>query len=80
MTFQQRDVGMVGQAVEQGGDGGSVGKDGVPFFKISVGGDDNGTALVAAVDHFIEQVGGIVVVGEIGQFIDHQQVETGIAL
>ena len=56
-------VGMVQQTVQQSGDAGGVGKDLVPFFKGSIGGDDQRLAFVAAVDDFIQEVRGLVVEG-----------------
>ena len=71
---------MMGEAIQQGGDGSSIGEDSVPFFKCFVGGNHDGTTLVTAADKFIEEVGGIVVIGEIGEFVDTEQVGAGIAL
>jgi hypothetical protein len=45
-------------------------KDLVPFFKRSVGRQDPGLAFVAAIDHFVEDVGSLIVEGEIGTLID----------
>ena len=42
------------QAIQQRDDAGSVGEDLIPFFKRSIGGEDDRFALVAPVDHFIE--------------------------
>src|SRR6516162_9784663 len=56
-------VGVVQQTVQQSGDAGSVWKDLVPFFKGSVRGDDQRLALVSAVDHFVQEVRGLIVEG-----------------
>jgi hypothetical protein len=44
-----------------------------------VGGEDHRLAFVAAIDYFIEQVGGLIVEGKIADFIDTQQAHVGIA-
>ena len=48
----------MGQAVEQSGDGSGIGEDQIPFFEDAVGGNEEGTALIAA-------VGGVSVIAEI---------------
>ena len=70
MAFNGSDIGVMGEAVKQGGDGGGVGEDGVPVFEGAVGGQQQGAALVAAVDDFIKQIGGIGIIGEITDFIN----------
>ena len=70
VAFDDRHVGMMQQAIQQRDDAGGVGKDLVPFFERSVGGEDQRLALVAAIDDFIEQVGGFVVEGQIADFVD----------
>ena len=72
-AFDQGDVGVVGEAVEQGRDAGGVGEDGVPVFEGLVGGQQNRIALVAVVDDFEEQVGGVGVVSQISTFVNDQQ-------
>jgi len=70
----------MGEAIQQGGDGSSIGEDSVPFFERFVGGNHDGRTLVTAADKFIEEVGGIVVIGELGELVDTEQVGAGIAL
>src|SRR2546428_10599784 len=71
---------MMGEAIQQGGDGSSIGEDSVPFFKCFVGGNHDGTTLVTAADKFIEEVGGIGGIGEIGECVDTEQFGAGVAL
>src|SRR5271157_4556763 len=78
IAFDQGDVGMMGEAVQQGGDAGGVGEDGVPFLEGLVGGQEDGIAFIAVVDDFEQQVGSVSVVGEVTTFIDDQQVGAGI--
>ena len=72
MTFEKSDVGVMGETIQQGGDGSSIGEDSVPFFEGFVGGNHDGTTLVTAADKFVEEVGSIVVIGEVGEFVDTQ--------
>lgn len=37
LTFEKSDIGVVGEAIQQGGDGSSIGVDSIPFFKCFVG-------------------------------------------
>src|SRR5215470_14491768 len=71
---------MMGEAVQQRGDGGGIGEDGVPVFKSFVRGDENGAAFITAADEFKEQIGGIRIIGQICEFIDAEQRWTGIVL
>jgi hypothetical protein len=47
IAFQERDVGVMREAIEQGGDAGGVGEDGIPFLKAFVGPHDDGIAFIA---------------------------------
>src|SRR5487761_1577441 len=71
--LDQGDVGVVGEAVEEGGDTGGIGEDGVPVFESFVGGQQDGISFVAVVDNFKEQVGGMGVVSQVPTFVDHQK-------
>ena len=66
------------ETIDKGGDAGGIGKDGVPVFKSAIGGDDQRAALVTAIDHFEEQVGGSGVIREIAEFINAEQLGPGI--
>jgi hypothetical protein len=69
IAFEQGDVGVMGEAVEESGDAGGVGEDGVPFLKAFIGSQDDGIAFVTVVDDFEQQVGGVGIVGEIPYFV-----------
>src|SRR5208337_5490860 len=83
IAFQESDVGVMGEAVQQRGDAGGVGEDGIPFLEGFVGGQEHGVAFVAVVDDFKQQVGGVGVIGQITYLVEHQQagasVETELA-
>src|SRR5208283_6141120 len=80
IAFEQGDIGMMGEAVQQRGDAGGVGEDGIPFLKGFVGGQDHGVAFVAVVDDFEEQVGGVGVVGQVTNFVKDEQAGAGVVL
>jgi len=65
LAFYDGDVGVMSEPVQQRGNAGSVWRDIIPVFECSVGCDQQGGAFVAAVDHFVKQVGGAGIVGEI---------------
>jgi hypothetical protein len=73
VSLDHGDVGVVGELVEQGSDRGGVGEDGVPVAEGEVGGEGDGLLLVAAIDDLVEQVGGVVVVGEVSDLVDDQE-------
>ena len=70
LAFDEGDVGVMGESIEQGRDGSRIGKDGVPVLERLVGCNQKRTALVAAIDDFIEEVGGGRVIGQVADFID----------
>jgi len=75
IAFNGSDVGVMSKAVKESGDGSSVRKDLVPVVKFAVGGDDDdGTALVPSIDDFVKEVGGIVVVRKVGEFINNENM------
>jgi len=53
----------MGEAIEQGGDGGGVREDGVPVLEALIGGQQDGIAFVTVVDDLEEQIGGVRVIG-----------------
>ena len=77
-AFNDGDVGVVGETIEETDDAGGVGKHDVPVFKRAVGSDDDRAALVASVDDLVEQIGGVAVVGEIANFVDAKQRRPGV--
>ena len=56
MAFNDHEIDVVGEAVDEGSDTGGVGEDGIPVFEGAIGGDQNGAAFVTAIDDFEEQV------------------------
>src|SRR5208282_6458457 len=78
IAFQESDIGMMGEAVEQRGDAGGVGEDGIPFLEGFVGSQDHGIAFVAVVDDFEQQVGGVGVIGQVTDFVKHEQAGAGV--
>ena len=77
-TFDEEDLDVVSQAVDQGDGAGGVGEDGVPVLERQVGCDEQGAVLVTTADELEEQVGGAGVVGEVAQFVDHDQRRPGV--
>ena len=77
-TFDEEDLDVVSQAVDQGDGAGGVGEDGVPVLERQVGCDEQGAVLVTTTDELEEQVGGAGVVGEVAQFVDHDQRRPGL--
>ena len=62
---------MVGESVEKSGDAGSVWENGVPVLEGEIGGEDDGTPmLVTLIDDVVEEIGGVLVIGEISELID----------
>ena len=78
IAFDQGDLRMMGEAVQQRGDAGGVGEDGIPFLEGFVGGQDHGIAFIAVVDDFEQQVGGVGVISQITHLVDHQQGGAGV--
>ena len=54
VALNDRDIGMVQQAIEQCDDARCFGEHLVPFFEGPVGGEEDRLALIAPVDRFIE--------------------------
>ncbi len=71
LTFDQSDVGVMSEAIDEGDDAGGVGEDGRPVFEGEIGRDeDRSILLVTGIDDLEEQVSGMIVVGEIANFVD----------
>jgi hypothetical protein len=77
-AFDPGDVGMMSEAIQQRGDAGGVGENGVPVFESLVGSQQNGMAFVAVVNHFEEQSGGVGVVSQVSTFVNNQQSGAGV--
>ncbi len=69
---------MMSKTVKEGDDTGSIGKDGVPVAKRAISSDENGGTLVAAIDDFEEEIGGIGVIGEIADLINAKKRRTAV--
>ena len=65
---------MVDQAIDGGQRHGLVGKDLVPFAEGLVGGDQQGSALVAGTDQFEQHAGLGLILGDIGEVVADQQM------
>lgn len=68
------------EAVQQSDNAGGVGKDLVPLFEGTVGGDNHRLAFVAAVDDLVEQIGGFVVEGQVADLVNAQQAGVGVSV
>lgn len=73
-------IGVMGEAIKKSGDAGGIGKDLIPFLEGAIGGDDDGTAFIATIDDFVQEVGGVVIIGKIGEFVDDEQLWAYIGL
>jgi hypothetical protein len=71
------DLAMVGQAIEKRCRHLGVAKDARPFGEGEVGGDDNRRALVKPADQMEEQLPTGLCKGQIAEFVQHDEVETG---
>ena len=73
-AFNGHDFGMVEEPVEDGGGKSCVIiEDLRPVFKGAVGGDDQGSALIALTNDLEEEIGPEFVDGEIAEFIKDEQ-------
>ena len=66
------DVGVMSEAIKQSGDAGSVRKYLIPILERAIGGNDDGTMFITSVDDFVQEVGGVIVEREIGEFVDNE--------
>ena len=78
MAFNDHEIDVMSETVDEGGDAGGIGKDGVPVFEDAIGGDQNRATFVTAIDDFEKQVGGAGVVREIANFVDAEDLGAGI--
>ena len=61
LSFDGGNIGVMEQPVQKRGDATGVGKDLAPIFESPIGRKDDRAALIAAVDKFVEEMGGLVV-------------------
>src|SRR5208283_4244014 len=78
VAFDGDDFGVVNEAVNQRDDAGGVGEHLAPFGEWPVGGDQRALALITPRDQFEHEVGMAVGIGEIPDFVDHQQLRARI--
>ena len=65
---------MVEDSVQQGaGEGGIVVEDRGPVFESLVGGQHDGTTFVTLADDLKEQVGAVLVDGQVAEFVDDEE-------
>lgn len=67
-------MGVVDEAVDEGGSDHLVAEDLAPGLEASIGGDDDRAAFVAAGDEREEQVGGLAFEGQVADLVDDEQV------
>src|SRR5271165_6585991 len=78
VAFDGDDLGIVNEAADQGDDARGVGKHLAPFGERPIGGDQRALALIAPRDQFEHEVGMAIGIGEISDFVDHQQLRARI--
>src|SRR4029077_1755465 len=71
------DLGVVEQAIEQGGGDDLDAEDVAPFAEAAVGGEDHGAALVAGIDELEEQVGAAGGDRQVSDLVDDEQGVAG---
>jgi len=67
-------VGVVDEAVDEGGGGHGVAQDLAPGVEAAVAGDDDRAAFVAAGDQGEEEVGGLALEREVADLVDDQEL------
>ena len=78
LAFNDEEVDVVSEAINEGGDTGGVREDGIPVFEGTISSDDEGAALVTAIDDLEEQIGSGSIVREITEFINAEQLRASI--
>ena len=72
-AFESVDVGVVDDAVDHGGGDGLVAEDVSPAGEWQVAGQDQRGVFVTAGDELEEQVGGVLLEGQVANFVDDDQ-------
>ena len=67
------DLGVMDEAINQGGDAGCGGEDLTPFSEWAIGGHQGALVLIAARDELEQQIGMAVRVGEVSDLVDDQE-------
>ncbi len=78
LAFNDEEIDVVREAVDEGGDASGIGENGVPVLEDEIGGDDDRAAFVTAIDDFEEQVGSTGVVREITNFVNAEELGASI--
>jgi len=78
LAFDEQEINVVGEAIDERGDACGIGKDSVPVFEDAIGGDQNRAAFVATIDDFEEQVSSAGVVRKITKLINAEDLGPGI--
>src|SRR4051794_23286959 len=73
LAFEGHDVGVVDEAVDEGGGDHRVAEDFAPGFEAAVAGDDDRAAFVAPGDEGEEQVRGLALEWEVADLVDDDQ-------
>lgn len=72
-SFQDDQVGVVEEAVQNGGsDGAVVVEDAGPLLEGFVGGQDNGTAFVTLADYLEKEIGAVLIYRKISDLVQNQ--------
>src|SRR5205823_2443138 len=79
VTLNNRDLGVMEQSIQQRDDTSRIGEYFVPFLEGTIGRQDDRLAFVTPVNDLVEQIGRLVVKGQISDFIDAQQTNVGIS-
>ena len=73
------DVGVVGDAVDDGGGEAGVGEGFGPFAEWGVGGDSDCGAFFSFGEDLEEQFGGVLVEAHVAEFVDGEEVVAAVA-
>ncbi len=79
-SFNNGHICMVSETIQERGNASGIGKDLVPFSKGSICTYNYGSMFIAPVDDFVQQIRGMVVIGEIPDFVYAQKVRAGVGL
>ncbi len=79
IAFDHGDVGVMSEPIDEGDDAGGVGENGRPVFEGEIGRDeDRSILLITRIDDLVEQIGSVVVVGEVAHLVDTEKVGTSV--
>ena len=78
VAFERQNLGMVGEAIDEGDGARRIGEDGVPLLEGQVGGNEHRSVLIAAADDLKEEVGGAGVVRKIADLVNGEECGSGV--